>query len=171
MMTHKQGRLFTCALTLLLVSAAAFANVVFTAPASTATVGVPYSSACIFSVPAGAFLNGYAISTGSLPGGLTLNPGNCAITGTPNATGVFNFTIQATYFFEGSNVTASQAARGVKQAGSPTDTATSPSFTITVASGAATTPAGTPTLGEWAMFGLAGGIALMGAVMLRKRTA
>ena len=34
--------------------------------------------------------------SGSLPTGLSLNPGNGAITGTPTAGGTFNFTIQAT---------------------------------------------------------------------------
>ena len=39
---------------------------------------------------------GYAISAGTLPGGLTLNPSTGAITGTPTAVGEFTFTLQAT---------------------------------------------------------------------------
>lgn len=38
----------------------------------------------------------YAISSGALPNGLTLNPATGAITGVPVQTGLFNFTIQAT---------------------------------------------------------------------------
>jgi hypothetical protein len=168
MTMHTKTRLLAGASALLLIATAAFATAPFIAPASSATVGVPYNSNCQFDA-GGAFISGYAIASGALPGGLTLNPSNCAITGTPNAAGTFNFTVQVTYFFESSNVTASQAARGVKQAGSPGATTTSPTFTITVAPGATTTPVGTPTLGEWAMFGLAGGIALLGGLMLRKR--
>jgi hypothetical protein len=38
----------------------------------------------------------WSITAGTLPGGLTLNATSGAITGTPTATGTFNFTVQAT---------------------------------------------------------------------------
>lgn len=39
---------------------------------------------------------GYTINAGALPAGLSLNAGSGAITGTPSATGAFNFVIRAT---------------------------------------------------------------------------
>ena len=50
----------------------------------------------------------WSIISGTLPSGLTLNPSSGAITGTPSATGTFSFTAQ------------------VRDAGSPTQTATQP---------------------------------------------
>ncbi len=41
----------------------------------------------------------YAVTSGTLPTGLTLNPASGAITGTPTAGGAFNFTIRATDTF------------------------------------------------------------------------
>ncbi|MBI1749601.1 MAG: putative Ig domain-containing protein [Acidobacteria bacterium] len=39
---------------------------------------------------------GWSITAGALPGGLGLNPGTGAISGTPNAVGTFNFTVTVT---------------------------------------------------------------------------
>ncbi len=57
------------------------------------TFGVSYSQTATASGGVGAY--GFAVTSGALPGGLTLAP-NGAITGTPNAAGAFNFTITAT---------------------------------------------------------------------------
>ena len=136
-------------------------------PAATAQVGVLYNSSC-------AATNGtapyqYNVTSGALPGGLTLNQSTCAITGTPNAVGVFTFTVQG---FDvnslGSNTPAGQALRGTKQAGSPGLSGSS-SFTITVSPAAAAT--GAPALTEFALFGLAAAMAAMGAMLLRRRSA
>jgi multisubunit Na+/H+ antiporter MnhG subunit len=57
------------------------------------TVGVSYSETLSASGGTGAY--GFAVTSGALPGGLTL-AANGAITGTPNTVGPFNFTITAT---------------------------------------------------------------------------
>ena len=61
-------------------------------PSSTGQVGVAYSSALVAGggVPPYTF----SITSGTLPPGLTLNPGTGAITGTPTTSGTFNFTAQ-----------------------------------------------------------------------------
>jgi hypothetical protein len=51
----------------------------------------------------------YAVTSGSLPGGLSLNGSTGAITGTPNATGAYSFTITAT---DAHSQTGSQAYSG-----------------------------------------------------------
>jgi hypothetical protein len=130
-------------------------------PASTGTVGVPYSSGC--SVNFGG-VSGFQLASGSLPNGLNLNANNCAITGTPNTPGTFNFTIRATYF-DDENVVAEQSLRKTKQSGPSGATVTSSQFTITIGGGVA----GAPALSEWVMFGLAGAMALLGGLMLRKK--
>lgn len=55
-------------------------------------VAVSYSS----SVSAQTVISGYSISSGSLPPGISLNPSTGAITGTPTASGTYNFTLRAT---------------------------------------------------------------------------
>jgi len=60
---------------------------------STAEVGIPYNSGPM-TVSGGVAPYAFSISSGSLPPGLTLNPTNGAITGTPTATGTF--TVQVT---------------------------------------------------------------------------
>lgn len=57
------------------------------------TIGSSYNQSVAAS-PAGTY--SYAVTSGALPGGLNLNSANGAITGTPTATGSFNFTITAT---------------------------------------------------------------------------
>ncbi len=63
-----------------------------TCPASTGQVGVAYSSALV--AAGGVSPYTFSITSGSLPGGLTLNPSTGAITGTPTAYGTFSFTAQ-----------------------------------------------------------------------------
>jgi uncharacterized protein YhjY with autotransporter beta-barrel domain len=59
------------------------------------TLGAPYSAA-ITPASGGTAPYAYAVTAGALPGGLTLNASNGAITGTPSALGTFNFSITAT---------------------------------------------------------------------------
>ena len=59
------------------------------------TLGTPYSAA-ITPASGGTAPYAYAVTAGALPGGLTLNTGTGAITGTPSALGTFNFSITAT---------------------------------------------------------------------------
>lgn len=57
------------------------------------TVGTGYSQT-ISATPAASY--SFAVSAGSLPQGLTLNPTTGALTGTPTQAGTFNFTVTAT---------------------------------------------------------------------------
>ena len=59
------------------------------------TLGVPYSAA-ISPASGGTAPYTYAVTAGALPGGLSLNASTGAITGTPSASGTFNFSISAT---------------------------------------------------------------------------
>ncbi|MFN0106645.1 MAG: putative Ig domain-containing protein [Bryobacteraceae bacterium] len=58
------------------------------------TVGVAYSQPLTASGGTGAVA--WLVSSGALPGGLTLNAGTGLISGTPATAGVFSFTVQAT---------------------------------------------------------------------------
>jgi hypothetical protein len=58
------------------------------------TAGTAYSQS-VSATPAGTTY-GYQVTAGSLPAGLTLNPTTGAITGTPTASGTFDFTVTAT---------------------------------------------------------------------------
>ena len=62
--------------------------------AATGQVGVPFNSN--FPVSGGVYPYTFAITSNSLPAGLTLNPTTGAITGTPTTAGTFNFTVQVT---------------------------------------------------------------------------
>ncbi len=57
------------------------------------TVGTAYNQTA--TATGGTAPYAFTVSAGALPGGLTLNTGG-ALTGTPNAAGVFNFTLKAT---------------------------------------------------------------------------
>lgn len=59
------------------------------------TEGVAYTATITASGGVGTV--SYAVTTGALPAGLTLNSATGAITGTPSADGTSNFTITATY--------------------------------------------------------------------------
>ena len=63
-------------------------------PVGTGQVGTPYNSTPATSGGSGGYT--YALTSGVLPNGLTLNPATGAITGTPTATGVFNFGLTVT---------------------------------------------------------------------------
>ncbi len=58
-------------------------------------VGTPYTATITASGGVGTV--SYAVTTGALPAGLTLNPATGAITGTPSAAATSNFTITATF--------------------------------------------------------------------------
>lgn len=58
------------------------------------TIGVAYSQAV--SASGGTAPYSYAITAGSVPTGLSLSPGGGVLSGTPTATGTFNFTVTAT---------------------------------------------------------------------------
>src|SRR6185369_12210866 len=64
------------------------------AAAMTGTVGVPYSSA--ITVTGGTAPYTFAIASGALPAGLTLDTTTGAITGTPLTAGPFSFTVSVT---------------------------------------------------------------------------
>jgi CSLREA domain-containing protein len=57
------------------------------------TLGTAYNQS-VSASPAGSY--SYRVTSGALPGGLTLNPANGVITGTPTASGTYSFTIAAT---------------------------------------------------------------------------
>jgi hypothetical protein len=61
-------------------------------PAGTATVGTSYSSA--LSATGGVTPYTWAVATGTLPGGLTLNTSSGLVAGTPAGAGTFNFTVR-----------------------------------------------------------------------------
>lgn len=59
------------------------------------TVGTPYTANIVASGGVGTV--SYAVTTGTLPAGLSLNAATGAITGSPSGAGTSNFTITATY--------------------------------------------------------------------------
>lgn len=59
------------------------------------TAGSPYNQTVSASGLSGSFT--FAVTSGSLPAGLSLNPSTGVISGTPTTTGMFNFTITATH--------------------------------------------------------------------------
>ena len=63
-----------------------------TGPVLSANVGMPYSSRAAAS--GGRAPYNWSLTSGQLPGGLTLNTATGAITGTPTAQGMFSFTLQ-----------------------------------------------------------------------------
>jgi hypothetical protein len=65
-----------------------------TATLTAGTVGTAYTQTFMQAGGAGAIT--WSVSAGSLPGGLTLNPGTGVLSGTPSTANTFNFTIRAT---------------------------------------------------------------------------
>src|SRR6185369_15322675 len=62
--------------------------------ATTGKVGVPYSSS--IGVTGGTAPYTFALNSGSLPNGLSLNPTTGLISGTPTSAGPFSFTVKVT---------------------------------------------------------------------------
>ena len=85
------------------VSIAPAMAITTTSPLPTGTVGTAYSQS--FSVTGGTGLKTWSVSTGTLPDGLNLSSAG-ALSGTPTASGTFNFTVQAT---DAATATASKA--------------------------------------------------------------
>lgn len=78
---------------------------------STARIGDPYVDGVQASDA-----TSYSINSGSLPSGLSLNDNTGAITGTPNTTGTFNFTVRA-FNVTGSVATGTQTITVFSSAG------------------------------------------------------
>lgn len=70
--------------------------VILTSSLPSGTAGAPYSAALAASGGVPPYT--WSIASGSLPGGLTLNPSSGAISGTPAAAGEFRFTVAAADF-------------------------------------------------------------------------
>jgi hypothetical protein len=103
-------------------------------PAGTGTPGVSYSSSAAASPAAPSGFNyQYSVASGALPDGVLLNATTGALSGTPTASGAFNFAIKAELF---SGATATGCS--VTQTGSIT--VACPAFTVG-------TPTGTSTVG------------------------
>jgi hypothetical protein len=101
---------------------------VTTTSLSNGVVGISYSATC--AATGGTTPYTFSISSGSLPGGLSLNTSTCAITGTATASGTSNFTLKVT------------------DSGSPAQTATQPlSITINPALTITSTSAPNGTVG------------------------
>lgn len=64
-------------------------------------MGVAYSQTLVASGGTSPYT--WALVSGSLPGGLSLNSSSGAITGTPTTTGTFNFTVEVTDSAAGSD--------------------------------------------------------------------
>src|SRR5881396_1017674 len=69
-------------------------TITVTCPTATATTGTAYDA--FTTASGGIFPYTYAIASGSLPAGLTLNTSTGEITGTPTTAATYNFTVQAT---------------------------------------------------------------------------
>jgi hypothetical protein len=105
-------------------------------------VGVAYNQTVTASGGAGPFV--FAVTSGTLPTGLSLNPATGAITGTPSVMGTFSFTITAT---------------------SPPACTGSRAYTVGIGVGAGQ---GAPTLDFWAMATLVVLLAVAGLFVMNK---
>ena len=85
----------------------------------------------------------YAVTAGALPGGLTLNTSTGLISGTPSASGSFNFTITGT---DSNGCAASRA------------------YSVSIPT---TSAGGAPMLSGWALIALTGLLALFGFAVTR----
>jgi hypothetical protein len=81
------------------------------ASATTGKVGVAYSS--FITVTGGTSPYTFAIASGALPGGLTLNTSTGEISGTPTSAGPFTFTVKVTDSTPGGTATATTANCGI----------------------------------------------------------
>ncbi|NDV14111.1 autotransporter domain-containing protein [Crenobacter caeni] len=109
---------------------------------SRGTVGTAYSAT--FSASAGAAPYSYSITTGSLPGGLSLDPATGEISGTPTGDGTSNFTVTVTDTYNATGSRAYSLVIGVQPvtAGDVTATVTANSnnnpITLNLGGGTAT---------------------------------
>ncbi len=99
-LTDATGVTATQALTLTIVASLTISTA---SPLATGEVGVAYSQT--LAATGGVSPYTWSVTVGALPGGLTLSS-NGSITGTPNAAGTFNFTVQVT---DSNHATASAA--------------------------------------------------------------
>jgi hypothetical protein len=83
----------------------AAAPIITTTSLQAGKVSTAYSQTLVASGGSGIFTT-WSVTSGALPGGLTLAPSTGVISGTPNTVGTFNFTVQAT---DSNNTTVSQA--------------------------------------------------------------
>jgi hypothetical protein len=140
----------------------AISLITVTAPISTAQVGVLYNSSVTASGGNPPYT--YSVTSGSLPGGLTLNGNSGAITGVPNQVGTFTFTITATDSPFESGTSPAARSRAVSQSAPPAASGGG-SFSISVAAGAVAS--GAP-ISPFALL-LAGlGLALAGIYQMRR---
>ncbi|HEV7307776.1 beta strand repeat-containing protein, partial [Ensifer sp.] len=124
-------------------SATANYSILITAPAMTltaggalagATAGTPYSDTSITAAN-GLGTVTYAVTSGALPAGLSLDPSSAAITGTPSIAGPYNFAVTATDMHsraatESYSITVAAVAPGAPTAATATalDTSADVSF-------------------------------------------
>jgi len=105
------------------------------ATATTGTVGVAYNQTT-FAASGGTSPYTYAVTSGTLPAGLSLNTSTGALTGTPTAGGSFNFTVTAT---DTNNAVGSQAVS--MTVNPPTIVVSTAALSTTATAGQAYTPA------------------------------
>ena len=137
------------------IAALAIVPLSFSTPTPTAQVGVAYTSSCTASGGTAPYT--YSISAGALPNGVNLNGSTGAITGTPTATGVFNFTcfvVDSTVSVGISN--PADAARRVVARNSAPALNASGSFSITVSPAAPPSPTPVPPSIWMGLMGLGG---------------
>lgn len=107
-------------------------------PDTVGEVGVAYSSQAGVQINTGRTPYTWAITSGALPTGLSLNASNGIVSGTPSAAGTFNYTLRVTDAF---GVTDSQAG-AITISSAPTLTGNAPDGTVSVAYGFTPTSAG-----------------------------
>ncbi|MBI5406211.1 MAG: putative Ig domain-containing protein, partial [Nitrospirae bacterium] len=110
------------------------------------TVSVAYSQT--LSATGGKTPYTWSITSGSLPAGLTLNPGTGVISGTPTATGASNFTVQVT---DANSQIASRALSITIYSGVAITTAALPDGTVSLAYNTTLTATGGATPYTWSI--------------------
>jgi uncharacterized repeat protein (TIGR01451 family) len=91
--------------------------------------GVPYSSS--IGVTGGTAPYTFALASGSLPAGLTLNASTGAVTGTPTAAGAFSFSVMVTDSTPGVHAVATTSNCGITIAPPPPDPCIPKTFSFT----------------------------------------
>ncbi|MGI8751555.1 MAG: Ig-like domain repeat protein [Acidimicrobiales bacterium] len=118
-------------------------------PPATATVGAPYSYTYTAATPTGEPAATFAVSGGTLPPGLTLNPTTGVISGIPTTAGTYTFTAETENAANGTlgpstTITVAKAAQTINFTSNPPTDATvgGPSYTVTATGG----PSGNPVV-------------------------